>query len=194
MLPAPAAKYAARMPVPLPPIDWWKQNFLSANLDIANLRVMCKRFPPVFFSAGKPYPFCFAKQLLLVVHREYGGHLLHPGGSAAAFGQCPLSVLRPGEMIECPLTSLYGSRKPVDVFIIDIDRGLLAHRREPLLAIRSHPDGIPLLNGIPLMVEHRIIIALPLQVQQPVFHDMRFHERQVPAGIISKNIHCHVER
>jgi hypothetical protein len=82
--------------------------------------------------------------------------------------------------------------KPVYILVIDVHRGLFAHRRKPLGAIRSHPDGIPLFYRVPMLIEH--INSLSLQVQQAVFHNVGFNERKMTAGIVCKNIHRHVER
>src|SRR6266540_3870363 len=87
--------------------------------------------------------------------------------------RCPLFSFLPATL---PLTACFLNycREPVHIFIINIHGGFFTHGGEPLLAIRGHPNGIAFFYRIPLMIEH--IHALSLQVQQTMFHDMRFYK------------------
>src|SRR5262245_16512582 len=79
----------------------------------------------------------------------------------------------------------------IDVLIINVTCGSVAHRHEPLRAVRRHPDHIPFSDWMPFVVQ--AIDSLTAQHHQSVFHDMGFNEWQRRAGLIRKDVDGQVE-
>ena len=79
----------------------------------------------------------------------------------------------------------------MDVLVVKVTCWRLAHGNKPLWTIRSHPDHIASLYGIPAVSES--IDTRTLQHQQPMFHHVNLRLRQCRSGLISKDVDRHVD-